>query len=242
MSELTYKYDVLRRCINIGETHHKKFSEGEKGGSRKTTLTNKSLPRAGSKFAKDDGNHVSACYGCNLLEPLPPVIIYKSMSKDKEKMKVRPSWAQDLPVVQGEWGVGTPSTMDTQVSTRPKGSMEEDLFIKTCLFYLRLYPNIAPKFEWDGDKLVKGPVMIKTDSGPGRQCKSERSIKFRSDMHNLGLHMMPGLPNSTSASQEMDDLYTTYKGRKDDKADEIFQRKTYERALAVEEHKKDESV
>ncbi len=36
-----------------------------------------------------------------------------------------------------------------------------------------LYPNIAPKFKWDGNKLIKGPIFIKTDSGLGHNCKSE---------------------------------------------------------------------
>ena len=219
MSELTYKYDVLRRFINLDETHHDKSSEGDKGGTRSTTITNPSLPRGGSKFSKDDGNHTSGCYGSNPLEPMPPVIIYKSNAKDPENMKIRPSWTKGLPVVTGEWGLGKQTVMDTQVSVRQNGSMEEDLYMKTCLLYLKLYPNIAPRFEWDGDKLVRGPIMIKSDSGQGRQCKSERSIKFREDMHRLGMHMMPGLPNSTSATQEMDDVYTTFKGMTDARAE-----------------------
>jgi len=242
MSELTYKYEVLRRFINLDETHHDKSSEGDKGGSRATTITNRSLPRAGTKFSKDDGNHTSGCYGSNPLEPMPPVIIFKSLAKDPENMKIRPSWSKGLPVVTGEWGLGETTVMDTQVSVRPNGSMEEDLYIRTCLLYLKLYPNIAPRFEWDGDKLVRGPIMIKSDSGQGRQCKSERSIKFREDMHRLGMHMMPGLPNSTSATQEMDDVYTTFKGMTDARAQKVFTRKIHARALAVDKHKKDPSV
>ena len=228
--------------INLDETHHKKSSEGEKGGSRSTTLTNPALPRAGSKFAKDDGNHVSACYGATPLEPMPPVMIYNSGAKDLNKMKVRPTWAVNLPVVTGRWGFNETTSMDTQVSARHKGSMEEDLWIRTCLLYLSLYPNVAPRFEWDGDVLIKGPIMIKTDSGPGRQCKSERSIKFCADMHQLGLHMMPGLPNSTSATQEMDDAYQTFKSATDKKSQKVFTRKIYCRAKAVEQHQLDDTV
>ena len=69
MSELSYKQEVLRRMINVDETHHKKSTEGDKGGSRKETLTNPDLPRGGSRFCKDNGDHVSGCYGSNVLEP-----------------------------------------------------------------------------------------------------------------------------------------------------------------------------
>ena len=104
MSELSYKYDVLHRIINLDETHHKKSTEGDKGGSRATTVTNPDLPRAGSRFCKDNGDHVSGCYGSTILEPMPPVVIYKTTAKDTKKRKVRPSWVKNLPRVVGKWG------------------------------------------------------------------------------------------------------------------------------------------
>ena len=229
--------------MNIDETHHKKSSEGEKGGTRSMSLTNPNLPRAGSKYAKDDGNHVSACYGCTPLEALPPVIIYKSTAKDPKNIRIKPSWVKGLPTVMGKWGFDRPTLMDSQVCARSKGSMEEDLFVQTCLSYKALYPNLAPRFKWDKDgKVIEGPVMMKTDSGPGRQSKSERSIKFRADMHALGFHMCPGLCNATSVHQEMDDLYQLYKSRTDQKSQEVFAKKTYDRAMAVHAHKNDPSV
>ena len=115
-------------------------------------------------------------------------------------------------------------------------------FIRKVLFYKSLYPNIHPTFEWDGDKLIRGPVLGKCDSGPGRNCKSERSIQFRHDMHKLGFHLWPGLPNGTGVNQEMDDLFQNYKGDTDAKCEEIFRRKTFEQALAVEQMKKDQEI
>ena len=89
-SELTYKFDVLRRFINIDETNHSKGSSGDKGGSRSKSLINPHIPRAGSRFAKDSGNHTTGCYGSNPLEPMPPMFIYESGVKDKSKLKLRP--------------------------------------------------------------------------------------------------------------------------------------------------------
>ena len=75
-------------------------------------------------------------------------------------------------------------------------------------YYLKLYkPMLAPRFEWDGNRLVKGPLIVKMDSGSVRQSKSLANIKYRQDMHALGFYTAPGLLNLTQVSQEMDDLY-----------------------------------
>ena len=103
MSELTFKPAVMRRFINMDETHHVKPSEGDQGGSRATTLTNPQLPRSGSRFAKDSGNHTTDCYGTNPFEPMPPVYIYDSKVQDKTKLKLKPEWVDGLPIVKGYW-------------------------------------------------------------------------------------------------------------------------------------------
>ena len=242
-AEVTIKHDTLHRIINLDETHHKKSSEGDHGGTRSTTLTNPNLPRTGTRYAKDSGNHVTGCYGTTPLEPMPPVIIYSTSSRNEKNMKVRPQWADGLPIVKGEWGLGQMTAMDTQVSVRIGGGVDEDLFISTVLFYKTLYKDtIAPKFEWDGDRIVKGPIAIKSDSGPGRQCKSQRSIKFRRDMHLEGVHIFPGLPNTTSCTQEMDDIFQQFKGDCDTQAQEVFARKTYEKAAAIDYKAKEKEL
>ena len=111
--------------------------------------------------------------------------------------------------------------------------MEDELFIDTVLLYLTLYPNIHPTFVWEGEKLIKGPIFIKTDSGSGRQSKSEPNMQFHHDIHEMGVYIYPGLPNSASATQEMDDLYETFKGMCDRSAQDVFTWKTYNRSRAV---------
>ena len=117
--------------INLDETHHKKASEGDRGGSWSTTLTNPDLPRTGTRYAKDSGNHVSGCYGMNCLEPMPPVFIYSTTSTKEENMKIRPEWVDGLPIVKGQFGFGKLTAVDSLVSVRKKGSMDEDLYIQT---------------------------------------------------------------------------------------------------------------
>ena len=122
------------------------------------------------------------------------------------------------------------------MSVRKRRGTDKQLFISTMLFYMSLYKNtLAPGFVWDKDRLGKGPVLIKTDSGTGRQAKSPSNIKFREDMHTLGFYIAPGLPNSTQFFQEMDDLYEVFKEMTTTTSHEIFTRKTYDQVVVVKE-------
>ena len=94
-------------------------------------------------------------------------------------MRIKSTWVNNLPEVVGFWGFGRATRIDLQVCIRKKGSMDETLFIETVLFYKSLYPNLARKFKWDGDHLIEDSIFFKTDSGPGRNCKSKRAIKFQ---------------------------------------------------------------
>ncbi len=233
-SEITFKYDVLHRIINFDETHLTKSSEGDKGGPRANTLTNPALPRTGTRVFKDPGGHVTGVFGSNPLEAMPPIVIFETKSKKEENLRVKPSWCKDLPVVEGQWGFDEKCVMDAHIAVRRKGSMDEDLFIQTVLFYRSLYPNLAPRFKFSSNgKVIAGQIFIKTDSGPGRNCKSERSIKFRRDMHRDGVHLGPGLPNSTSATQEMDDWFQHFKGSTDIAAQTIFEMKLFNYSKAI---------
>jgi hypothetical protein len=192
------------------------------------------MPRSGSRFAKDSGNHTTGCYGTNPLEAMPAVYIYDSNVKDKAKLKLKAGWVKGLPVATGQWGFGREHTVDAHVCVRKGGGMEEELFIATVLFYISLYPNIRPTFEYDGTTLLFGPIFLKIDSGNGRQTKSKPNLQFRYDMHKKGVYIGPGLPNSTAATQEMDDLYEDFKAKCNIMAQEVFTMKTYNRAMAVQ--------
>ncbi len=72
---------------------------------------------------------------------------------------------------------------------------------------------------------------MKTDHGPG--CKSEWAIKFWCDMHLEGIHFGPGLPNATSANQEVDDFFQDFKGKYNACTQEVFKEKMYAHALVL---------
>ena len=60
-------------------------------------------------------------------------------------------------------------------------------------------------------KLISGPVITKTDAGPGRLSKEAESIDFWTKMAAMGVHILLSLPNGTAATAEMDQLYSKFK-------------------------------
>ena len=52
---------------------------------------------------------------------------------------------------------------------------------------------------------------MKTDAGPGRLSKQAISIDFREEMAQLGVHILLSLPNGTSCTAEMDQLFKKFK-------------------------------
>jgi len=62
-------------------------------------------------------------------------------------------------------------------------------------------------------KLISGPVVTKTDAGPGRLSKGADSIDFWTEMATMGVHILLSLPNRTAATAVMDQLYSKFKPR-----------------------------
>ncbi len=94
-------------------------------------------------------------------------------------------------------------------------------------------------FKLQSDELIEGPIFVKTGSDPGRYCQSEQSIKFCPDMSREGVLLGPGLPNTTNATQDMDDWFQEFKGHMDMMAQEIFEQLCYDHAKAVCHHQAD---
>ncbi len=66
--------------------------------------------------------------------------------------------------------------------------------------YVKLFAGaISPKPVCDPltNKLVLGPVIIKTDGSPGRLAKEAGIAEFRVEMFELGVYIMLLLPNAT---------------------------------------------
>ena len=85
---------------------------------------------------------------------------------------------------------------------------EEELFEATVLFNVTLYKNsLHLTCVSDGKTVIMGLVFTKTDNSIGRQSKTKIKVQFRYDIHKLDVHIDPGLPNLTQATQEIDNPY-----------------------------------
>ncbi len=82
-----------------------------------------------------------------------------------------------------------------------KGSMDDTLlndYIEQVIF--PLYPNMVKvaEFQQVTGRLLKGPVLLKLDAGPGRIVALEEVILKQAEYFEKGLTIVMGLPNATS--------------------------------------------
>ena len=62
--------------------------------------------------------------------------------------------------------------------------------------------------------MAKGPLILKTDYGPGRLSNLVQNIEFRRQLNDGGIHVFLGLPNGSpngsATMQEMDQAYAMF--------------------------------
>ena len=215
LSELDFRSDeVKRRIINMDETHHDLSIVGDKSGPRAITYHNPALQRAGKRAVKSS-RHVTGVYASNAAgEALPPMYIYDSSAKSSANFQVKTEWLEGLPTVTGKYGCPTLQEYSSFFAVRTKGSMDDSLlnsYIEQIV--IPLFPNMHGTAEFDeqNGKLIRGPVILKLDAGPGRMVASEESVSAKQALRERGLLLLFGLPNATSVNQEMDDLYGPFK-------------------------------
>ncbi len=101
MSEVSCKYEVLQCVINFDETHVTKSTKGDKGSPQPNILTNPRLLQAGTQVFRDPGVHVMGVFGSTPIQPMLPIVIYKTKSTKEKNMQIKLSWATQLPEVVG---------------------------------------------------------------------------------------------------------------------------------------------
>ena len=209
-----YHPEDARYFLNCDETQHPFTTAGNKGGSTTTRYSNPSFPRSGERGI-ENSRHTSGLYTVNLFgEVLPPLYIFDSKAKEEANFTVDSRNAVGLPEVTGIYGLYRPTCFSSGLSVRKKGGTDTSLWaeynekiIKPC--YPRMSKHIVrcPRTN----KLLQGPLILKTDAGPGRLSKQADSWEARWRWHNEGLVILLGLPNGTSATQEMDQGYAVLK-------------------------------
>lgn len=142
--------DVKRRIINMDETHHDLSITTEKGGPRSTMYHNPNLQR-GYKRTVKAGRHVTGVYATNAAgEALPPMYIFDSSATMEKNFRVKVSWLEGLPTIEGRFGCPSRVESGSFFSVRSSGSMDDSLFndyIERVV--LPLYPNISRTASFD---------------------------------------------------------------------------------------------
>ena len=201
--------------ITMDETHHAFTTKGNKGGSTRIRYANASFPRTGERII-DNAYHTTGVYGFTLRgEALPPLYILSTSSSNEENYRLDPLICEGLPIVTAKYAQDEFKTHPSRVAIRRKGSMDTGLWHQLCRdCYLPCYKDcIAAEPVRDSvtGKLLKGPLIIKTDAGPGRLSRQAESIEFREEMARMGVYILLSLPNGTACTAELDQMYSRFK-------------------------------
>jgi len=102
--------------------------------------------------------------------------------------------------------------------------------------------SVEPVRDLITKKLISGPIVCKTDGGPGRLSKEAESIDFREEMAAMGVHILLSLPNGTAATAEMDQLYSKFKPRCKDSTIRVAGAKMVKRSAARKKHAEETKI
>ena len=203
--------------ITLDETHHELTTRTNKGGSMTTRYANSSFARSGDRLV-ESSSHTTGVYGFTLRgECLPPLYILSSSAMNVDNYKFDVRICETLPEVVASYGQDVPSSHASRIAVRRKGSMDTGLWhLLHRQVYVKLYEGrLAPEPVRDPmtGKMLKGPLIVKTDSGPGRLSSEAESIDFREEMANLGVYILLSLPNGTECQAELDQMFSDFQPR-----------------------------
>ena len=120
---------------------------------------------------------------------------------------------ENLPKVVGKFGCPSIEEYNSLYSVWSKGSMDDSLlnhYIEKVV--IPLYPNLAKVAEYNEiGKLLRGPIFLKIDAGPGQLVSELASVLKRKEFFEMGVFILFGLPNATAVHQEMDDMFGPFK-------------------------------
>ena len=119
--------DDVNWFMTMDETRHQFSSKGNKGGQTQLRYASASFPRVGDRII-ENASHTTGVYGFNLRgDPLPPLYIFNTSSKNELNYKVDPRVSGGLPIVCGRYGQDTVRHWASSVAVQKKGSMDTSL-------------------------------------------------------------------------------------------------------------------
>ena len=197
----------------MDETQRPFSTEMDKCGSRSVSFGFNDDGRKERRSSRGC-RHTTGVYTLNTDgEELPPLYMFDSSAQHTCNFQVQPSWCKGLPKVNRRYGREEKVSVDSFISVCSKGSMNGSLFrhfIRNVI--LPLYPNISNECVLVDGKVIKGPVIFKIDSGPGRFKDDIVHVTFFEEMNNIGFKIILSLNNATSEHAELDQFFGSFKG------------------------------
>ena len=141
------------------------------------------------------------------------VYILDSKARYPKNFQIDPRVCEGLPQVYSKYGNRDAAWYDSNVAVRCKGGMDASLWEHTVEnLLLPLYPTTQRKVErWSvSGRILLGPFVVKTNSGPRRLSKEASSWEFCERMWRRGVFIIVGLPNSTTVNQEMYQAFASF--------------------------------
>ena len=209
--------DDVDHFIVMDETHHRFSTAGNRGGSSEFRYSCSSFSRPGNCVIENE-RHTTGVYGFTLRgEPLPPLYILDSKGKDEDNFKIDPLVCEGLPMPMAKLGQKSRRRWPSQIAVRNKGGMNTSLWheLNRKVYLPGWKGKISKTTVRDPvtKRLITGPLINKTDGGPGRLATEAKSFEFREEMLDIGMHILLSIPNGTECNAEPDQLYGDYKPR-----------------------------
>ena len=191
-----------KRILNLDETDGSLDNTKGKRGGRPPLVFYARDMSGGSTAASKSGYSPTIVCGSNALgEAIPPHFQLKTLAKSTARERFSVEFIARCKDVWGVFGHNKRTLLPCAFRLNDKAGMnsvELDKCFKGSM--LPLYPDI--------DDVPLKRVIAKVDSGPG--CMN---VEMLAHMRIGGLHIVPGLPNTTGMTQETDQNYGPFKGQ-----------------------------
>jgi hypothetical protein len=201
LGELFFEPDQLRRIINIDETDGSiDDTTGQRGGRPPITFVAPDVSGGATAVNKSGYSSTIICGSNAAGEPVPPHFQLKTLAKTEEREKMSIDWFAGTKNIVAQFGYPARQTFSCTFGMNEKAGMNDielDKYVSNSI--LPLFPDLA---DCPGKR-----VILKVDSGPGRT-----NLEMLARLRLLGLYLVPGVPNTTSQTQETDQNYGPFKG------------------------------
>jgi hypothetical protein len=199
--ELYFFAGQRERIGNVDETDGSiDDTTGQRGGRPPMRFFAPEVGGGGTAVNKSSYSSTIICGSSAAGEPYPPHFQLKTAAQTDDGQKLSVDWFANCKSVVAKHGFEERTTLPCTFGMNDRGGMnsvELDKYMRGSI--LPMYPDIA---DTPGKR-----VIMKVDSGPGRM-----NVEMLARLRVQGLYLVPGVPNTTSVTQETDQNYGPFKG------------------------------